>query len=77
MASVSFHDDIRPIFGKWKGQMIWRFDLTDYDVVKANAQLILGRISSKDSPMPPPPYSPLTADQIQQFEDWIAQGYPA
>ena len=45
--------------------MMWRFDLTSYDAVKANANLIYGQISSTTNPMPPPPFDPLTAEQIQ------------
>jgi len=75
MATVSFANDIQPLFNQFKGPMMWRFDLTSYDQVKANAELIYNRISSKGSPMPPPPFEPLTPAQIKMFYDWIQQGY--
>ena len=53
--------------------MMWRFDLTNYDQVRANAQVIYGRINGGG--MPPPPFDPLTTDQIQLFQQWMAEGY--
>jgi hypothetical protein len=76
---VSFANDIRPLFRQFQGPMMWRFDLTSYDAVRANAQLILGQISPQgDDPpsMPPPPFPPLTAEQIANFEAWIKAGFP-
>jgi hypothetical protein len=74
--AVSFSNDIQPIFNQFKGQMMWRFDLTNYDHVKANASLIYSRISDPGYQMPPPPLDPLTADQIQLFQQWINDGFP-
>ena len=75
--AVSFNNDIMPLFNQFKGQMIWRFDLTDYDQVKANAAVIYGRISSTTGgPMPPPPFDPLTLEQIQLFQQWMSEGCP-
>ena len=71
--AVSFSNDIMPLFNQFKGQMMWRFDLTNYDQVKANAATILGRINGGG--MPPPPFDPLTFDQIQLFQQWINDGY--
>ena len=73
---VSFAEDIRPLFQQFMGPMMWRFDLTSYDAVKANAQTIYDRISSKDSPMPPPPVPPLSEAQIETFRAWMDAGYP-
>jgi hypothetical protein len=73
--AVSFRNDIMPIFNQFKGQMMWRFDLTDYDHVKANASIIYDRISDPDGPMPPPPLDPLSSDQIQLFQQWMNDGY--
>jgi len=73
--SVSFANDIVPIFYQFQKQMIWRFDLCKYEDVKINYDAILGRITSKDSPMPPAPFPPLTAAQIQTFKDWKAGGF--
>ena len=70
--AVSFSTDIMPLFYQFKGQMMWRFDLTNYEHVKANAQTILGRINGGG--MPPPPFDPLTFEQIQLFAQWINEG---
>lgn len=70
--AVSFNNDIKPLFNQFEKQMMWRFDLTNYDHVKTNAQLIYGFISSQQ--MPPPPYDPLTLEQIQLFERWMDEG---
>ena len=43
--AVSFSNDIMPLFNQFKGQMMWRFDLTNYEHVKANASVIYGRIN--------------------------------
>lgn len=74
MASVSFASDIMPLFNQFKAQMMWRLDLTNYDQVKANAQAIWGQISTKS--MPPPPFPPLTDQQIANFKTWMDTGYP-
>ena len=71
---VSFANDISPIFQQFRGQMMWRFDLTSYDAVKANCVVIYGRIKGKT--MPPPPFEPLSDEQIAMFGDWIAQNFP-
>jgi hypothetical protein len=76
MPKVSFQNDIVPVFKPYQKQMIWRFDLTSYEQVRANAQTIYGRISSTDSPMPPPPFDPLTQTQISMFKLWMDEGYP-
>jgi hypothetical protein len=73
--AVSFSNDIAPIFNQFTGQMMWRFDLTNYDQVRANAQVIYGRINGDNGPMPPPPFDPLTTEQIQLFQQWMAEGY--
>jgi hypothetical protein len=70
--AVSFSNDIMPLFNQFKGQMMWRFNLTNYEHVKANASIILGRIDGGG--MPPPPFDPLTLEQIQLFEQWINEG---
>ncbi len=72
--TVSFSNDIEPLFNQFRGQMMWRFDLTDYAHVKANAAVIYSRISSSDGPMPPPPLDPLTTEQIEMFKQWMDQG---
>jgi hypothetical protein len=72
--TLSFARDIRPMFEPFAAAMMWRFDLTNYTAVMANAQTIFERISSPDNAMPPPPYPMLTAAQIKQFNDWMKQG---
>jgi hypothetical protein len=75
-APVSFAADIMPIFKQFQGPMMWRLDLTSYEAVMANAATIYGRISNPGNPMPPPPFPPLTAAQIQMFNQWMLQGCP-
>ena len=75
-APVSFAADIMPIFKQFQGPMMWRFDLTSYEAVMANAATIYGRISNPGNPMPPPPFPPLTSAQIQMFQNWMNQGCP-
>ena len=72
--AVSFDNDIMPLFNQFKGQMMWRFDLTNYDQVKANAATIFGRINGGG--MPPPPFDPLTLEQIQLFQQWMSDDCP-
>lgn len=71
---VSFANDIMPLFKQFQGPMMWRLDLTSYDAVKANAQTIFNQISTQG--MPPPPFQPLTAEQIATFGAWMKAGYP-
>ena len=75
-AQVSFANDIMPLFQPFQKEMMWRFDLTNYEAMVANAQTVYNRISSSGSPMPPPPFDPLTQEQIQMFQDWMNQGCP-
>jgi hypothetical protein len=72
--AVSFQNDIVPMFQGLKGQMMWRFDLTNYDHVSKNAKLIYKRLLDPDAPMPPPPMDPLTPEQVQLFERWMTDG---
>jgi hypothetical protein len=73
-ASVSFASDIQPLFKQFQGPMMWRFDLTSYDAVRANADTIYDQISTKQ--MPPPPFPPLSAEQIATFAAWMKLGFP-
>jgi hypothetical protein len=73
MATVSFASDVMPILAQFKAQMMWRFDMTNYDQMKANATIIYARIKTKS--MPPPPFPPLTDQQIKTFKDWMDGGY--
>lgn len=71
--TISFQNDILPIFYTWKSRMTWRLDLTSYKDVKENASIIYDQIVSKS--MPPPPYPPLTDEQIEMFKQWMNTGY--
>jgi len=75
---TSFANDIAPIFGPFRSQMLWRFDLTDYEQVKANADIIRVFITlDADSRMPPANYGPpLAPQQIITFQQWISEGCP-
>ena len=72
--TVTFANDIQPLFKQFQGPMMWRFDLTSYDTVRDNASLIYGMISTNQ--MPPPPFQPLSADQINAFQTWMNEGFP-
>lgn len=73
-APVSFEKDIVPVFRQFRGAMMWRFDLTKFADVKANAAAIYLQISQDG--MPPPPFPPLTHEQITQFKTWMDAGFP-
>lgn len=70
----TFNDDIKPFFAQYLGQMRWRFDLTSYEQVKANADMIYSRIHSKS--MPPPPFDPFSDEFIAGFKTWMENGFP-
>jgi hypothetical protein len=73
--AVTFSNDIMPVFNQFKGQMMWRFDLTNYEHVKANARIIYDRIADPNlGPMPPAPFDPLSPEQIQLFRQWMDEG---
>jgi hypothetical protein len=72
--TVSFEQDIVPIFRQFRGSMMWRLDLTRYEDVKQNASTILAQFQQKN--MPPPPYPLLTDQQIAMFQAWMDQGFP-
>lgn len=76
--TTSFANDIAPIFAPYRSNMLWRFDLTDYDQVVANAKLIQSFISGGvNVRMPPANYGNALTDQQQAlFQTWINEGYP-
>jgi hypothetical protein len=78
MSSVSFANDIKPLFAQFVGEMRWRLDLTRYEDVRANAQLIYTFIRSADPDgrMPPAPFEPLSLEQVAQFKRWMDEGFP-
>lgn len=71
---VSFERDIAPLFTLYRAGMLWRFDMTKYEDVKAHARPILARI--RNGNMPPPPYPSLTEAEIARFVAWMQQDYP-
>lgn len=76
--ATSFKTDIAPMFAPFRANMIWRFDLTDYDTVMNNASLIRDCITGANgNPMPAPPMQPLSQDQIDLFIQWMSEKYPA
>ena len=76
--ATSFKTDIAPIFAPYRANMMWRFDLTDYDTVKGSAEIIYQRIIGNPAfnPMPAPPMEPLTQQQTDLFKQWMDDGYP-
>lgn len=82
----TFEDDIAPPLFEYVGPMAWRFDLSSYDDVKANAKIIYGQIQYGPPPgpglppaapgMPPPPYPPFEQSYIDLFGKWIQAGCP-
>ena len=75
MANVSFQNDIMPTFKQYKAQMMWRFDLTNYDDVVANAETIYGQISGPNASMPPAPFCPLPDTVVESFKKWMQTGF--
>ncbi len=73
--TVSFESDIKPIFAPYRASMTWRLDLTNYESVKANVDGVWDQISTQQ--MPPPPYPPLTKEQLALFKAWKDQDCPA
>lgn len=70
--AVSFENDVMPILKQYLGQMMWRFDMTDYDAVKANAAQINQMIATNQ--MPPQPWTPLPDAEKATFAAWVAGG---
>lgn len=71
---VTFDDDIRPLFESFRGAMKWRFDLTDYEHVRANAGLILKHLG-RNGGMPPESAGGYLPTVEARFSAWIADGY--
>lgn len=77
--TTSFAQHIAPMLAPYRDNMLWRFDLADYEAVKANATAIYQNIdpsSALGGGMPPPPLPPLDQADIDAFEAWINEGYP-
>jgi hypothetical protein len=76
--ATSFKTDIAPMFAPYRANMMWRFDITDYDTVKGNAHLIHYRITAPPGTpqMPPSPMPPLSQQQQDLFKQWMDDGCP-
>lgn len=75
--AISFARDIAPFLAPYRENMLWRFDLADYEAVKANADLIYSVIGpDSGNPMPPPPLPPIVPADVAKFESWINAGTP-
>jgi len=74
---TSFQTDIAPMFAPFQANMMWRFNLADYDTVKANADMIYGRLTgTTGTTMPAPPMPPLDPSLIALFKQWMGEGCP-
>ena len=74
---TSFARDIAVILAPYRDNMLWRFDLADYEAVKANAELIHSKIKpTSNDPMPPPPVPPIRVEDVHRFDDWMKEGCP-
>jgi hypothetical protein len=75
--ATSFQTDIAPMCAPFQANMMWRFDLADYDTVKTNALMIYGRLTgTTGNPMPAPPLPPLDPSLIALFKQWMTEGCP-
>lgn len=77
--ATSFQTDIAPMLAPFRANMMWRFDITDYDTVSKNAERIAGQILATpgNAPsMPPAPFPPLTAAQQSLYIQWMNDGCP-
>lgn len=75
--ATSFQTDIAPLFAPYQANMMWRIDLSKYLVVKANAEMLWGRIIGQTgTQMPPPQMEPFNASQIALFRQWMDEGCP-
>ena len=74
---TSFKTDIAPMLAPFRANMMWRFDLTDYDTVSKNAAMIYGRLTgTTGTQMPAPPMPPLDPSLIALFQQWMTEGCP-
>jgi hypothetical protein len=74
VANPGWEEDIYGMLNPFVEQMMWRFNLALYEDVRANATIILGRINGGG--MPPPPFPPLSDDQIATYSNWVNNDCP-
>jgi len=78
-ATVSFAGVIQPVFAQFRDEMLWRMDITSYDVVVANAWRIYSVLIGQDpfaAQMPPASFGSLPPGFVTAFQTWINQGFP-
>jgi hypothetical protein len=74
---TSFQTDIAPMLAPFQANMMWRFNLADYDTVKTNAAMIYGRLTgTTGTQMPAPPMPPLDPSMIALFHQWMQENCP-
>ncbi len=68
---VTFNKNIKKLFTKRDvDSMKWRFDLSNYDDVKENADQIYSVVESGRMPC----YAPWSRDKVNLFKRWIDHG---
>jgi hypothetical protein len=68
----SFDSDIRPMFRDSDVQtMLFAFDLSKYDDVRANADAIYERVADGSMPCD----TAWSAEQIARFQQWMQEGF--
>ena len=74
--ATSFKTDIAPMLAPYRANMMWRFDITDYNTVKQSADIIYQRLSGNPNfnRMPPPELDPLSPQNVALFKQWIDDG---
>jgi hypothetical protein len=69
---ITFTNDIRPLFNDRNvSSMSSQFDLSSYDDVRANAELICERLADGSMPC----YGAWPAENVARFRTWIDGGY--
>jgi twitching motility protein PilT len=73
-AGLSFARDIKPMFSDdVRGRIDWKFDLWDYESVKANISEILRRMENRESPFE----EGWPEDRNRVFRSWLREGLMA
>ena len=78
--TTSFARDVLPLFRHKDIDHMKRrgLDLSDINADRGAAASISARLKGTDGilRMPPPPDSPLTDEQTELFDKWVAEGFP-
>lgn len=69
-----FDPDVMGLFQPFQAEMMWRFDLLNYDDVVQNFDLILNYVENQY--MPPPPRQPLPSEAVEKLKNWQNNGFP-